>query len=122
MRGAQQYKTTFGAPSVFITCCCVRLLTELKIILRALDDRCLKHEGHDHVGQGKSILQLQAGLKDSSRLNLIEIPFVAFDVLSVSSVGRLFFYLFFERPSAERRLLPHFNKQIRFVHYSFGRQ
>lgn len=38
----------------------------------------------DRVSQGKGILQQSADLKDSSRLKLIEIPFVAFVVCSVS--------------------------------------
>lgn len=40
----------------------------------------------DRVSQGKGVLQQRADLKDSSRLKLIEIPFVAFVACSVSSL------------------------------------
>lgn len=41
----------------------------------------------DRVSQGKGILQQRADLKDSSRLKLIEIPFVAFGVFHVVSLS-----------------------------------
>lgn len=50
---------------------CVRWMTDANSISSMKDT--------DHVGQGKATLQLRTDLKDSSRLKLIEIPFVAFD-------------------------------------------
>lgn len=59
----------------------------------------------DRVSQGEGVLQQRADLKDSSRLKLIEIPFVAFGVFYVSFLSLL------KRPQSKPSLS--LNKQIR---------